>query len=369
VRWWALAAALVLTGCGGSERRPRPTPTPTPTATAAPRPTDEALLQRALDTRASAVRAPGLGVHDVTLRLEDADVRGDRAMLRVRLAYRVRGVRGTFGSASGMWARRDEDGRWRIGRRIGSRDRAPWQADDYVAVPGGHFVIWMPRGLDPGPLPAALEQGYARLRAELRRGALRRRYLVVVARDPGHAREITSSIRGLSGLTALTDTQVRLVGETERVDAVASQRLLVIWPTFSALTAEQQRQTVTHELTHAVLAPVTSGRVPAWLSEGIALYVSGDRRTPSGRRPTLRGLSGPDAIGRLDGTRQSEAYARASAAAFLIAERYGRAKLLALYTAFNRDSLPGMPGDPATVDRALRRVLGISLRRLERDIP
>ena len=67
-------------------------------------------------------------------------------------------------------------------------------------------------------------------------------------------------------------------GPAQRVSAVVSQRLVVVWPPFSSLDADGQQRVVTHELTHAALAGVTSGRTPAWLSEGIALYVSEDRR-------------------------------------------------------------------------------------------
>ena len=40
----------------------------------------------------------------------------------------------------------------------------------------------MPKGIDPGPLPDALEAGYDLMRETLKDGVLRRRYLVVVAR-------------------------------------------------------------------------------------------------------------------------------------------------------------------------------------------
>jgi hypothetical protein len=283
------------------------------------------------------------------------------------MTYGVRGVAGSFGGDLRFSARRVGD-RWRVRRTPSSaRGRPPWLVDDYVRVSAGHFVVWMPRGLPPEGLLAALADGYARIRRALPHRTLRRRYLVVVARDVDRARRITQSIRGLDGLTALTDTQVALQGPAERVVGVSSQRLLVVWPAFTELTAEQQRQTVTHELTHAVLAPVTSGRLPAWVSEGVAEYVSGDRRTPQATRPTLRALSRPGSIGRLEGERQSEAYNRASAAAYLIAGRYGRDKLLALYVAFNRESLRGKAG-PDLVDRALHRVLGTSLSALDRDL-
>ena len=149
---------------------------------------------------------------------------------------------------------------------------------------------------------------------------------------------------------------------------------MVVWPPFSTLDAEGQQRVVTHELTHAALAGVTSGRTPAWLTEGVALYVSDDRRIDQaaqlrvqGELPSLRELSGPNAIARLSGDRQSAAYAYASAASFYVAERFGRRRLLRLFSVFNDEDLAGHAG-PAVSARAVERVLGISMPELERDL-
>ena len=163
---------------------------------------------------------------------------------------------------------------------------------------------------------------------------------------------------------------------------IASQRLLVIWPAFTGLDADQQRMTIAHELTHAALAPVTSGRVPGWLGEGVAMYVSGDRRSgggggaasAAGRRPAVRcgrsavtALSQPVAIGGLRGKAQSAAYAYASAAAFLRRRALRPATgCCGLYDAFNREELAGE--GPELADQAVRKVLGMPLTRLERDL-
>jgi hypothetical protein len=188
------------------------------------------------------------------------------------------------------------------------------------------------------------------------------------------ARSLTASIRGVESLAAISDAEVQESGSAQRVDAVVSQRLVVVWPPFSSLGADGQRRVVTHELTHAALAGVTSGRTPAWLVEGIALYVSKDRRIDQaaqlraqGELPTLRGLARPDAIARLSGDRQAAAYAYASAASFYIADRFGRRRLLRLFAVFNDEDLTGRPG-AATAGRAIRRVLGVSAARLERDV-
>jgi hypothetical protein len=164
------------------------------------------------------------------------------------------------------------------------------------------------------------------------------------------------------------------------VTEVPSQRLVVVWPPFSTLDAEGRMRVVTHELTHAGLAGVTSGRTPAWLLEGMALYVSEDRRvgeaaeliadatSPAARRAlTLIGLSKPDAIARLHGDAQEAAYAYASAAAFYVVGRFGRKRYLELYDDFNHETLTGRPGAEVT-RRAVRRTLGLSLTQLERDL-
>jgi hypothetical protein len=112
----------------------------------------------------------------------------------------------------------------------------------------------------------------------------------------------------------------------------------------------------------------------------MSLYVSQDRRAGEAaeliadagsaaakRALTLRGLSRPDAMARLHGDSQQAAYAYASAAAFYIAGRFGRRRYLELYDAFNNEALKGDAGSALT-DRAVRRTLGLSLGRLERDL-
>jgi hypothetical protein len=156
--------------------------------------------------------------------------------------------------------------------------------------------------------------------------------------------------------------------------------MLVVWPRFAETDLDGRVRVVTHELAHTVLARVTSGRTPSWLLEGLALFVSEDRRvgeaaelvaaggsTRVRRALTLSGLSEPDAIARLDGSGQRAAYAYSSAASFYIATRFGERRLLRLYEAFNDESIEGEPGSAVT-DAAVRRVLGVSLARLERDL-
>jgi hypothetical protein len=211
-------------------------------------------------------------------------------------------------------------------------------------------------------LGVALEDGYATMSDLLTRGRLRRRYLVVVAAGSEQARALTVQIRGVETLAALSDASVIQRGSAARTTKVGSVRLVVVWPPFSALDPVGRRRVVTHELTHAALTGATSGRTPAWLVEGVALYVSGDRRAaPPGA--DLAALSRPDAIARLSGRAQATAYHAGSAAAYAIADRFGHERLLELYEAFNDPDLRGRAG-PRLVDRALRRELGITLEEL-----
>jgi hypothetical protein len=334
--------------------------------------------QKARDRR-SARRVRGLGVYRVALRADGGDVRLNRLQLRGQLAYRVRGIAGEFRAGQRLtivWTGKD----WRVRSARARRGRVPWEVTAQRRVRSRHFVVWAPRSIDVrgGGLVESLEAGYAQMRDVLARGRLRRRYLVVVAGTAGQARALTAEIRGIASLAAITDTEVRQEGDAERVVEIASQRLVVVWPAFRAVGPEAQRTVVSHELTHAAVAKSTSGRTPAWLVEGLALYVSEDDRVAEAgrlvvegverRALTLTGLSDPDVIAELGGSAQNAAYAYASAAAFYVAERFRQSALLDLYDVFNEESLKGASGSINLVDGAVRRVLKISLRRLERDL-
>jgi hypothetical protein len=334
--------------------------------------------QRLLD-REAARNAQRVALRDVEIVADSVDVRGRRASLRVRSIYGVRGIRGRFTAARRLTAVRTGKG-WRIRSQASRRERHPWEVGPVSERRSRHFVVIAPRGLEIAALNEALETGYARMGDVLEHPRLRERYLVVVAGEAGAARALTARISGVGSLAAISDSQVREAGPAERVTEVPSQRLVVVWPPFSALDADGRMRLVTHELTHAGLAGVTSGRTPAWLLEGMALYVSEDRRageaaelladaTSAGARRalSLSGLSRPDAMARLHGDGQQAAYTYASAAAFYIVGRFGRKRYLELYDAFNDEDLTGKVGVEVT-GRAVQRTLGLSLTRLERDL-
>ena len=400
----ALAVLLALAGCSGLGGDDGPDGTGA-RGTSSPKPASaEAQLTALLERRAKALQAGDAGrlaatalgaqrrrdraearnagelpLRRVAFVPRSIEVDGERAVLQVRSVYAIAGVRGRFEADRTLRAERTARG-WRIASSTGRRSRHPWEVAPYGARRTRHFTILAPAALSTDGLDDALESGYERMRDVLVKGVLRRRYLVVVAADAAGARQMTSGIRGVATLAAISDSAVREQGPADRVVQVSSQRLLVVWPPFASLDADGRARVVTHELTHAALAGHTSGRTPGWLVEGIALYVSGDRRVGdaaryvagdagavSRRALTLTGLSAPDAIGRLGGEGQSAAYAYSSAASFYIVDRFGRKRFLRLYDAFNDDALAEPEGAELTAV-AVRRTLGIGLLDLERDL-
>jgi hypothetical protein len=381
-----VAALALVAGCGGGDA-PAPRPTETPgTPAERPEPTDQEQIAELLSDRAAALeagdgrayaqtatgpqrrrdradarRARRLRIRAVTLEPGDVTVSGDRATAQVRAGYSIAGVRGTFESERRVRAIRRPEG-WRVSAASGRRGLPPWEVDDFRERRTEHFVVLAPPEVPVDELVVALEDGYAAMSELLTSGRLRRRYLVVVAAGTEQARALTVEIRGVETLAALADASVIQRGPAARTAKVVSLRLVVVWEPFAALDSVGRRRVVTHELTHAALTGSTSGRTPAWLSEGVALFVSGDRR-PAPPGADLAALSRPDAIARLTGEAQANAYDASSAAAYAIADRFGTDRLLDLYEAFNDPKLRGRPG-PRLVNRALRRELGITLADL-----
>ena len=217
------------------------------------------------------------------------------------------------------------------------------------------------------------------MREVLPSARLRRRYLVVVAGDTRQARRMTAGIRGVASLAAISDTSLREEGAAQRVTHVSSQRLLVVWPAFAPLGPDGRRRVVAHELTHASLAGVTSGRTPSWLVEGVAMYVSGDRRADEAasleRRPRPRA---PPAARSPCPPCRSRARSPASAATArppptptaprrrsTSPSASATRRLFRLYDAFNRESLTGKPG-PSSPTRPCGARSGSRSRELDR---
>ena len=141
-----------------------------------------------------------------------------------------------------------------------------------------------------------------------------------------------------------------------------------------------------HELVHAALVKRSGGRIPAWLSEGIAMYASGDEqagdagallsgaqlRDTSKQEATenalsLTKLAKPTSLDRMSAIPLAFAYAYASAAAYAIADKYGPKALLRLYSGFNSQKYKGPAGRNLS-DKVVRGTLKTSLKSLEEDI-
>jgi hypothetical protein len=382
----ALAVVVTLAGCAGGGKHVAPTPPPGAQGRATPQPpSDEQRIADLLRDRADALergdrraylatstramqrrdrraiaRAGRLQLSHVDLDPGAIAVHGTRATTSVAERYGIARVPGRFGTTrTFMLAKRGS--RWRVAGVRSQRGIAAWDAGDFRQRRTRHFVVLSPPGTRIDTLLTVLESGYSAMQTRLVQ-RLRRRYLVIVAAGPNQGRALTDRIRGLGTLAAISDATISEHGPARAVGKVVSLRLLVVDSAFMDLDPLGRRRTIAHELTHAALAGSTSGRTPAWLVEGVAMYVSGDRR-PAPASPDLAALSQPGAIARLSGAAQARAYAASSAAAFAIVHRWGQAKLMALYDSFNHASMPGRPGAPL-VNRALDRELGISLRDL-----
>jgi hypothetical protein len=193
-------------------------------------------------------------------------------------------------------------------------------------------------------------------------------------------------VKALGSLDALAQASVRESGPAKRPTAVSGQRLLVVWHWFKRESRTERRMTVAHEMTHASLIRQTSGRMPAWLIEGMALYVSNDRRyadagamlsggvlrdssqqAAAKRVLSLTVLGKPRSMQNLGPVPLSFAYSYAAAAAFAIADKHGRKGLLRLYQAFDSTKYKGRAGRKL-MDRVMRATLHQSLASVQQDV-
>jgi hypothetical protein len=325
--------------------------------------------QRARDRR-SASRTSALALARVHYAADELQTTGRTATAVAVLSYRLRGIERPFRVARRIKARRTGDG-WRISRDAPRHDSAPWEAGAYVGTRSRHVVLLTPKGFDPAQLRPGLEQAYRDIRRDLPKRDLPPSVLVIAARNAGEAERLTGDLG--RHIVALANVSVRWgPGPAYPVRRVLSQRMIVVLSRWETLPADERRITLVHEMTHTALNPDTSGRTPAWLIEGAAMYVSGEDRSAEasaraadGTRVTLASLSKPFSISRMNASdRGAAAYAVSSAAAHAIVARRGTKGLFALYDRFNDNRIFGRPS-PRLVNRILRRTVDMSLAELE----
>lgn len=192
-----------------------------------------------------------------------------------------------------------------------------------------------------------------------------RRPVVIVPKSQADmATIIGSDGDGLDQIAAVT-TGYSVSGPTR------GDRVVINPSAWKGLGDLGRRVVMAHEVTHLATRAITVHAVPIWLSEGFADYVAYQavdvptRVVASDVLDQVREGKGPKRLpedGDFDAARGdlAPAYEGAWLACRMLAERYGQAKLIALYVALaDRDS--GLP------EKDIRRVLGISEDKLVAD--
>jgi hypothetical protein len=408
-----MVLAVAVAGCGGGSK-PAASVAATAThevkATKTPPPDDNAQLQRLLLDRSRAIQdgdaarlaatstgaqqardrreakaASLLPLDSVELESSSSNLGKNTATMHVYMRYSFSGVDDQYGVRSSMRFTKTPQG-WRVASDEPAGIEAPWQRGTFIAHRSKHFLALTPKGLKLSGFMNDLEAGRAKMKRALPGVKAPARLLVVVARTDGDTNALTRNVRALSTLDAMAEASTRMSGPARRVTLIAGQRLLVPWRSFGRLSRGERRMTIAHEVTHASLARHTSGRTPIWLIEGMAMYVSGDKRygdagallsgaflrdhkqqVAAKRVLSLTALGKPTSMVRLTAVPLAFAYSYSAAAAFAIADKHGRQGLLKLYLGFNSAKIKGRPGREL-MDRVMRTTLHESFSQVEDEV-
>ncbi|MBY6362401.1 hypothetical protein HQ609_04720 [Rhodococcus corynebacterioides] len=241
--------------------------------------------------------------------------------------------------------------------------RGPWDFGpvETVRVPTGSttsIVVGHPEQrafLDA--LAADLPAAVAAVTDFVGEGWSRRAVVTAAGSDP----EFTSLANGSTTPAVAAST----IADPVRGGLVTGQRVVFGASAPDRLTDSTRRTVLQHELTHVALRTITGEGAPLWVLEGVADY-SGYRGSGlefAQIAPTLTAVvrvGGPPTVLPEDedfgagGPRGSIAYESAWSVASFVADRFGEARLLALYRA-----LAGGPTDPTRLDAALSATLGL----------
>ena len=269
-------------------------------------------MQAQLDRRAGG-RTRRLRIERIRFVPGDVLIGGDSATARVTMSYAVAGMSRPFQTNRRLTLRRTGDG-WPVAKDARRAEPLPWEVAAFRVTRTRHVVLLdaagrRPRRPRPGPRPC-VPRPAARPPEPRPAGA--------GARDRGARPAKTERLNGrlARGVVAIANVSVKYrYGPAQEVGACWAQRMIVVHSRWRAGDPAERQSTLVHEMTHTAMDPDTSGRTPAWLAEGMAMYVSDDDRTAeaaaraAGLAPATRlgPISRPNAIFGLSGREQGAA--------------------------------------------------------------
>ncbi|HWM37653.1 MAG TPA: hypothetical protein VNS49_11145 [Streptomyces sp.] len=290
----------------------------------------------------------------------------------VRLSYRLRGDDRAPVTATERLAFAKRDGRWYVSAELPGSDRQLWEQGEITVVRGEQsMVLGVGRSREAlRALARDADRSVSEVSGVWTRPWPRR----VVVEAPESLRRMAQLLdapaKTYEGIAAVT------TGEAGESTKAPADRIVVNPEAYGELSDEGRQVVLTHETVHVATRTHTGSATPLWLSEGLADWIGyrGTGRTPKGAAAELvraaeagelprelpsdrdfRFGSDPEALGR--------AYESGWLACRFIAGEWGDAKLLDFYLRVGESGSTGGEGngDEASVDRAMREELGLTL--------
>jgi hypothetical protein len=242
-------------------------------------------------------------------------------------SYRLKGIPADLPISAEIRVEPDGNGKWQL--RWFNWVRHPvWILHEPVQrtqMPAA--LIFHPPGFDPRELSGLIAEARTNLGKSLP-GVGSKTYLVLMPADH------SDFLRVGSGSASVSVTQTTRGREFE-----TSEPWLIVDPRDWEDADPQSRRTlILHEVTHAILAPRTSPMVPDWVSEGIAVYYSGDPGLePIRREPEELDENSLMEVAHAWPSLSLPDYALSGAAISVLADRFGEKKVLTFLEAFDEE--------------------------------
>ncbi|WP_246531073.1 hypothetical protein [Streptomyces bathyalis] len=283
----------------------------------------------------------------------------------VRLRYKLRDDDHAPVSVTERLAFTERGGKWYVSDELPGSDRQLWEQGEITVVRGKKsLVLGADRSREElDDLARKADTAVAQVDEEWPRSWPHR----VVVESPSSLRDMARLLDAPStsyeGIAAVT------TGEAGEHTNASADRIVVNPEAYGDLSGEGQQVVLTHETVHVASRTHTSGATPLWLSEGLADWIGygATDRTPkeaaaelvraadAGKLPRELPTDRDFRFGR-DPEELGRAYESGWLACRLIADEWGKDKLLGLYLRLGS----AQKSQDAAVDEAMESELGLS---------